>query len=353
VALGVACALSGGATSPLLPVLLAPVAIALAAFGNGPGARVVVGLAAAALGVLVLAALDVVALPFPPIPAPTAERMTLVGATVSIVLVTIGVSKLADAHRRAGLALERTRAGVLDDALDRAKLAESTGLRIAHEIRNPLTSIKALVSLVARAEIDARHVVRLDVALEEIARIEALVTDYLSLVRPLEALVPKPCDARAIARDVAAVLEGTAAESGATIRVDGGPAPLVADARRLREALLNLGSNALHAMREAETRALTLTVSPHGGGARIVVADTGPGLGADAVARLGEPLRAGRVGGTGLGILLARGVAAQHGGSLTFESAPGRGTRAVLDLPAAPPSDATEENELGERPDRR
>lgn len=353
-ALGAACVASGGATSPLLPILFAPIAIALAAFGPDRGGRLVVLIAAAVLAALVAAALGVLPLPFPAIPDPAAERMTLVSAAVSVTLVTIGVSRLAEAHRRAGLALERTRAGMLDDALERGRLAETTGLRIAHEIRNPLTSIKALVALVARGELDPRAAKRLEVALGEIARIESLVADYLSLARPLEALSPRPCDALAVATEVAAVLEGSAREQGASIVVEGARTPLVADPRRLREALINLGSNALSAMRASERASLTLRASARGGGARIEVIDTGPGLAPDALAKLGQPLVSGRAGGVGLGVLLARGVAAQHGGTLTFESTPGQGTRAMLDLPAAPPSDeATEETSDGEHPDRR
>lgn len=354
--LGLACAASGGATSPLLPIFFAPVAIALAAFGADGGARVVLAVAVLVLGTLVAAAAGVIPLPFAPLPAPAAERMTLVGAIVSITLVTLGVSRLADAHRRAGLALERTRAGLLDDALERARLAETTGLRIAHEIRNPLTSIKALVALVARAEVEPRSARRLEVALGEIGRIEALVSDYLSLARPLEALAPRSCDALAVAQGVAAVLEGTARDAEVTLRVEGEAAPIVADPRRLREALLNLGSNAIQAMRAAARRELVLHATPRGSGARITVTDTGPGLEPDALAKLGQPLASGRAGGVGLGVLLARGVAAQHGGSLTFESAPGRGTCAVLDLPRAPPDEAVPEPEEprdGERPDRR
>lgn len=354
-ALGLACALSGGAASPLLPILFAPIAIALAAFGAEPGGRVVVTIAGVVLMALLAATAGVVALPFGALPAPTAERMTLVSAAVSVTLVTLGVSRLADAHRRAGLALERTRAGLLDDALDRARLAESTGLRIAHEIRNPLTSIKALVALVARAEIDARHQKRLEVALEEIARIEALVSDYLSLARPLESLSPRACDARVIAEEVAAVLEGSAREADVTIDVRGESAAIIADPRRLREALLNLGSNAVHAMRGSARRVLELRVTRVGSGARIEVLDSGPGVAPALVGRLGEALASGRAGGMGLGVLLARGVAAQHGGTLTFETPAGGGTRAVLDLPASPPAEdpPTEEARDGERSDRR
>ncbi|MFO0682524.1 MAG: HAMP domain-containing sensor histidine kinase [Sandaracinus sp.] len=337
-ALGSACAMSGGATSPLLPLLFAPIAISLAAFGAGPGARLVLSVAALVLALLVLLAAGVVPLPFPAIPAPTAERMTLVGAATSVTLVTIGVSRLADAHRRAGLALERTRAGVLDDALDRARLAEVTGLRVAHELRTPLTSIKALVSLVAGADLEPRQQKRLEVAHAEIERMEALVSDYLSLARPLESLAPRSTELGALIAEVAAVLEGSARDAGVAITVETVPTSLVADARRLREALLNLGTNAIqHLATHTGARRLVLRARPEGGGARVEVEDSGAGLSEGARAALGQPLQSGRAGGLGLGVLLARGVAAQHGGALSFEAGEGGGTRAVIALPAAPP----------------
>jgi signal transduction histidine kinase len=345
-ALGAACALTGGASSPLLPLSFAPLAIALAAFGRtAPSQRIVALMALVMLGLVALAT-GLVPAPFPPLPAVVAERMTLVSASISITLVAIGVSGLAEAHRTASLALGRTRKGVLDDALARAKLAESTGLRIAHEIRNPLTSIKALVALVRRGEIDPRAQKRLEVAEGEIVRIEGLIEGYLSLARPLEDLVPVALDAADAIREVGAVLEARAVAAGVTVHIDARPAPVEADPRRVREALLNLGSNAIDAMARGGT--LTLRAAPEGAGARIVVEDTGPGLEADQLARLGEPLATSKKGGVGLGVLLARAAIAQHGGTLTFESERGAGTRAILALPARPPR---EERTREETPD--
>ncbi len=349
-ALGAACALSGGATSPLLPLLFAPVAIALAALGAAPGARLVVGIAALSLGVLFAMAAGALPLPFPPLPAPAAERMTLVSAATSVTLVTLGVARLAGAPRTAGVALERMRAGMLDVALERARLAEVTGLRVAHELRTPLTSIKALVALVAGSDLDPKQRKRLDVAHGEIERMEALVSDYLSLARPLDSLAPRPIDAADVVREVASVLEGSARDAGVTLEVDVARAPIVADARRLREALLNLGTNAIqHLAQHPGARTLRLRAVPEGGGARLEVADSGAGLEGDARARLGAPLSTGRAGGLGLGVLLARGVAAQHGGALRFESAAGEGTRAIVSLPAAPPGPGPDALEARER----
>ena len=71
------------------------------------------------------------------------------------------------------------------------------------------------------------------------------------------------------------------------------------------------------------------------GGVTLRVVDAGRGMSPEEVARLGTPFASGREGGTGLGVVLARAVVEQHGGSVAFDSAPGQGTRVTLRLPDA------------------
>jgi signal transduction histidine kinase len=337
-ALGLACALSGGASSPMLPILFAPIAIALAAFGRTWPAAIVVACAAIVLAVIVLTTAFALMPAFDPIPMPARSWMTLVSAAASVALVTVGVSGLAEAHRRAGAALDRARAQLVEDAIAHAELVESTGLRIAHEIRTPLTSIKALVTLVSESPDAARTGKRLEVVRGEIDRMEALVSDYLALARPLEAGARAPVRIDEQLAELAEVMEGRARARGVTIALVTLPVTIECDARRVREALLNLGVNAIDAMDAGGT--LTLSVREDGELARIEVRDTGRGLDEDAIAAMGTPFASGKPGGTGLGVVLARSVAAQHGGSLRFESERGRGTSAILSLPrAAPPED--------------
>jgi signal transduction histidine kinase len=72
--------------------------------------------------------------------------------------------------------------------------------------------------------------------------------------------------------------------------------------------------------------------------AEIAVRDKGRGMPAETVKRLGTPFFSTREEGTGLGVVLARSVVAQHGGSLRYESEPGKGTTATVTLPTRPPS---------------
>jgi signal transduction histidine kinase len=107
-----------------------------------------------------------------------------------------------------------------------------------------------------------------------------------------------------------------------------------ADPRRLREALLNLVANAIEATPSGGF--VDVEVRRAAGEAEIVIRDTGRGMPAETLRRIGTPFFTTRDDGTGLGIVLARSVIAQHGGSLTYESEPGKGTRVLVAIPRAP-----------------
>jgi signal transduction histidine kinase len=329
-ALLLACAASGGPRSPLVPLLLAPVGVAFAAFGRGRGNTVL--LLAVLAGLAVLSYMPE-GTPWPAIPGPQAAVMTLASVAVALVLLWIGVTGLTDAYRRSGEILDRARGAALDAMTDRMRGAEALGARVAHEIRNPLTAIKGLVQLLARGEHDERDRRRLEVTLAEVARVEEILGAYLSFARPLDELRPAPLAPAELLHDLAALLEARAAR--VRLVVDADPSlTIVGDRRRLQEALLNLASNALEAMPGGGT--LTLRARARDGGAQLEVIDDGAGMSAEQLARLGTPFVTSRAGGTGLGVVLARAVIGQHGGSMEHISAPGSGTRVIIELPAEP-----------------
>jgi signal transduction histidine kinase len=194
------------------------------------------------------------------------------------------------------------------------------GAKVAHEIKNPLASVRGLVDLVAD-ESEGRTRARLEVVQTEVARIETILRDYLSFARPLEDLRVERVELARVARDVCAVVEA----HGAALEVSG-DAVVEADPRRIKEALLNLVTNAL----EADAHDIEIEIQP---GAMLIVRDSGRGLSREALARLGTPGFTTREGGTGLGVVLAQGVITQHGGSLSYASRVGHGTTATISLP--------------------
>jgi signal transduction histidine kinase len=108
--------------------------------------------------------------------------------------------------------------------------------------------------------------------------------------------------------------------------------PITGDADRLRQVFWNLAQNALRAMPAGGTLAIRAQ-KPEGGGGRITFQDSGPGMTEEEKAQLCQPFHSRFKGGTGLGLSIVFQIVEDHGGTIRFESSPGRGTRVILDLP--------------------
>jgi signal transduction histidine kinase len=212
----------------------------------------------------------------------------------------------------------------------------------SHELRAPLTAIQANLELLERypGMPPEERQEAVGEASREAHRLARLVGDLLALARAddglalrreevaLDAVAREAFDeARHLARGHRLALE----------RVE--PATVVGDRDRLKQLLLVLLDNAVkYTPPEGEVR---LAVRRDGATAEVVVADTGIGIGPEDLPRVFErfyradPARGRDTGGTGLGLPIARWIAEQHGGEVRLESAPGRGTRATVRLPAA------------------
>jgi signal transduction histidine kinase len=262
----------------------------------------------------------------------------------------------AELARRAGLAVANA---LLYDQARRAQAeAEAAGrakddflATMSHELRTPLSAIIGYAELMRdgvvapvapgqhapldRIAASARHLLAL---IEEIL-------DYAKADVRREALDAAPLDAAALARDAGAMIEPVAATHGIDFRVEAPerPVPMTGDARRLRQVLLNLLGNAV---RYTDAGSVALRVAPGDGCVAFAVEDTGIGIAPEHLGRIFEPFwqveqgHTRRRGGTGLGLAVARGLAERMGGTLTVESARGRGSTFTLVVPAAPPGAA-------------
>ena len=328
VGLGAVSALTGAARSPLLPMLLAPTGIAYAAFGARPGGtRFLGGLLAVVAGLAALSPID----PWPPLPPDLARVIGLTATVLAGVLLWFGVAALTAAHAAAAVDLDRLRQVALHESALRMRDLEAVGAKVAHELKNPLAAVQALTQLSARTRSTEAERSRDAVVLKELDRMAATLDAYLSFARPLDDLRWRPVRPASLVRDVAAAIEGRATSAGIRIEVSTDEGETLADRDRLQDALLNLVSNAVDATPEGGTVRLVLDID--GRRVRFVVNDTGRGMDAKTVERIGTPYFTTRDGGTGLGVVLARTVARQHGGDLAYESHPGRGTTAVLTVP--------------------
>ncbi|KQQ43698.1 sensor histidine kinase [Nocardioides sp. Leaf307] len=206
----------------------------------------------------------------------------------------------------------------------------------AHELRTPVTGIRAAAEHVLRADPprEEREQVLVDL-IREAQRAGRLVDDLLLMARIDRglALVTGPVDLRSVAEEVAR----SPRPDSAVVRVVGDPAVAAADRDRVVQVLGNLVDNAV----QAGARQVELRSSYDGDAAVVEVVDDGPGIPAadrervfDRLVRL-DPARERRAGGSGLGLSIARGLARAHGGELVCrEPAGGAGARMRLTLPA-------------------
>jgi len=211
---------------------------------------------------------------------------------------------------------------------------------IAHELRNGLHPISGSAECLQRElHLEGENAVLMSLIIAECTRLNRFVTDLLGYSRDrdlaLETLdldehLSELCHAleRDPRRPEKVVVRYEPAVSGQFVH---------ADREQIRQVWLNLATNALEAMPGGGTLSVRTRV---GSGNQVVIefADEGPGIAAQDLRRIGQPFFTTKEHGTGLGVPIALRIVERHGGTLVFDSEPGRGTRARVTLPAAEPA---------------
>lgn len=211
--------------------------------------------------------------------------------------------------------------------------------RLAHEIRNPLSSLDIHVQLLeedvasAAPEVRERSATRFRIIHTELERLNNLVQRFLSLAGRSSVNLQSVEIAR-VAGHVCALLRPEAAAHGIelTLRLPESLPPVVADPDQLAQALVNLLLNAVQAVGRDGRVELSVR-SDDAAGVVIAVADSGPGIDPANVAALFEPFYTTKEDGSGLGLWVVRQIAAAHGGTVQAANAAGRGAVFTLTLP--------------------
>ena len=212
---------------------------------------------------------------------------------------------------------------------------------VAHEIRNPLTGIAAGVQYLARSIADdAPQAENLEFILSEIRRLDSIVQDLFDITHPRQ-LQARAAPIEDAARRALQSLEAVLAERGVTAAVEVAPmTPAVPyDSDQIQQVFINLVKNAAEASRPGTT--IRITVLPdgrrgrrdRGGGVVARVRDQGCGIDPEHQKTIFEPFFTTKPGGTGLGLYICHDIVKRHGGTLTVQSEPGRGTTFSLELP--------------------
>jgi signal transduction histidine kinase len=342
---------TGGIASPLLPVGLPLMSIGAIVLEER--AKAVKLAAFLALGYAVLAGGTLTHLFGLPAPLfddagrPTLEYALLGGGTVIFAVVSLnrlgfGVTEM---YRRIALELATRREEIYEESQDQTRSFEGVAARLAHEVKNPLAAIKGLSLHVARSTPDEKAAERLSIVAQEADRLRSIVDGFLDFSRGLDELKLGPARPYEIARELVILLETRAAESDVKLEVIGDErAEIPCDARKLRQALLNIVLNAIQASPRGDTVTMHVARTKEGT-LRIRVIDRGSGMTPEVLDRIRRPYFTTRAAGSGLGVAMARALVEQHGGRLSFESStvPERsGTTVSIELPAEPhPTETT------------
>jgi two-component system, NtrC family, sensor histidine kinase PilS len=207
---------------------------------------------------------------------------------------------------------------------------------IAHEIRNPLTSMRGSVELLRSHLSLANNDERLfEIILRESDRLNKFVEDFLSFARPGK-YPHQQMDLSALLKDsVALLLNNPEVRSrhAISLKLESPQIPVTGNADQLRQVFWNITRNGLRSMPEGG--AITICARRlEGGAAEVVFADEGVGMTQEEQEQLFQPFHSGFAGGTGLGLSITFQILQDHQGSISVESEKGRGTKVTITLPS-------------------
>jgi len=244
---------------------------------------------------------------------------------------------------------DRTRMKRLEDDLAEAKRLATIGslaAGVAHEIRNPLSSLRGFAQLFATKLKGQEPLSSYACTMvQEADRLNRVVTDLLYLARPRE-LAPDRVDLAQVVEGLRGLLRFDLEAKGVTPELDLAETRLCADEDALKQALLNLIVNALDALPDEGGRVILSArreENGEGAGVWVSVADNGQGMDEAVRSQAFEPFFTAKRQGTGLGLAIVQGIMRAHKGRALIDSAPGAGATVRLffpDCPEAPDTNA-------------
>ncbi|WP_339221483.1 ATP-binding protein [Paenibacillus sp. FSL H8-0332] len=203
---------------------------------------------------------------------------------------------------------------------------------VAHEIRNPLTTLRGFLQL--QQEKKVLVPLHIDLMLSELDRINMIVSEFLILAKP-QAVHFQQRDLRHIVGDVISLLDSQAHLFGIEFATHflGVPAMVHCEENQLKQVFINVIKNAIEAMPDGGT--ITLEHHQQDDSVVIVITDEGGGVPEEMLPKLGEPFFTNKESGTGLGLMVSQRIIQAHKGSLEIRSEYGRGAQVIIKLPEA------------------
>lgn len=225
--------------------------------------------------------------------------------------------------------------------MERLSCASQMAASIAHEVRNPLTSIKGFIQLIMRKPDRPAPPSYLEVIAAEIERIEKLVTEFQLLARPIKPAIFRPVNMVRVVKDVVMLMEGQAFNKKIELtfedQLDNHLSAIFhtqGDQAQLKQVFINLLRNAIEAVDEAGRINVNLTLRDSM--IAVTIKDNGMGMPQEVLLKLGTPFYTTKTNGTGLGLSVCFNIIESHGGKIEVTSQEGRETTFTVLLPYNP-----------------
>ena len=208
---------------------------------------------------------------------------------------------------------------------------------VAHEMNNPLFVIQNYLEVIRTKSVDTEINERLSRIEREVSRISEIVSSLLSFSRMVS--VPRgEVDVREVVENAVILLQHSFREKSVSVDLDLDPqsVPTRGDENRLTQVVLNLASNAVDAVLSGGRISIAVKRAPENW-AEVKIGDDGCGIPPDIRERVFDPFFTTKLSrkNTGLGLSICRNILEEHGGSIVFNSEPGRGTVFTVRLPMA------------------
>jgi two-component system sensor histidine kinase PilS (NtrC family) len=195
---------------------------------------------------------------------------------------------------------------------------------IAHEIRNPLASMRGSIEMIRDDKIPLKHKEKLmGIALKEMERLDNIITDFLMYSRP-KPLQRRRVDLHLLLDETLSLLKSNVEQNQGNIRIGkdfAGSLFAQADPQKMRQVFWNLGINAIESMKDGGE--LRVSTKETGHSISIAFSDTGPGISPSQIEKIFFPFYTTKDEGTGLGLSIAYRIVEEHRGRLSAKSVPG------------------------------
>jgi two-component system sporulation sensor kinase B len=204
---------------------------------------------------------------------------------------------------------------------------------VAHEIRNPMTVARGFMQILSQSQVteEKKHVYT-SMVIEEIDRAQSIITDYLSFAKP-EAEKLEPLNLSDLSSKLSNLILPYAAIRGVDIQIDlKSPLVIQANEEKIMQCLLNLTKNGIEAMTNGG--ALQIIGFKKGSNVILQITDTGVGMTAEQINRLGTPFYSTKNKSTGLSMMVSYRIIRTFGGLIEVTSEPNQGTCFTITLPA-------------------